>query len=474
MLNTFDDLSSFEQIVAQLTEPEIDVLLADLDAGLLEWSWDWTGRADQLAVTDDPSRVVGFIGGRGTGKTRTGAEWVRRRVGRGHEVIFALVGRTAADVRDTMIRGESGIMNVFPPSESPTYTPTARRVDFVDGSYALCFSAEEPKQIRGPQFHYGWADELAAWDLRPDDAGTNAWDNLQFATRLGKREGIKPQLLFTTTPKRVKMLRAILAEAKDQAHKHYNRYSIYNQASTFDNVHLAREFIDDMTGLYGGSRLADQELHGVLGDNVEGALWHEDLIALHRTYDNPGRLPIRVVGVDPTTADNPHDECGIVVVGATPKAGPVLKRTGYVLEDASIKATPKVWAKRVVEMAVKYDAEIVAEDNQGGAMVRETIHGVDPRVRVRLVTASVSKKMRADPVAVATDQGRLKFFRRFPELEDQMTTWVPEEKRDESPDRVDALVHACAGVITLSKKSKRHGGTARVSNPGRDRHLAIG
>lgn len=454
-----------EQIAAGLDPDQIDELLSEIDAYLLRWSWSYTARPDQLAATIDPARFVGLIGGRGTGKTRMGGEWIRHRVGRGVKYRFALVGRTAADVRDTMVQGESGVLNCFPPSERPKYTPTARRIDFVDGSEALCFTAEVPGQLRGPQFHYAWADELAAWDLRPDDSGLSAWDNLNFATRLGD----SPQILFTTTPKRIKMLRKILEEAKTG-----NRYSIYNQASTHDNIHLARDYIDDITGLYGGTRLAQQEIHGILSDKVEGAMWDEELIDEHRTYTDPGKLPIRVVGVDPTTADNPHDECGIVVVGATPKTSPVLKRTGYVLDDRSLLAPPKEWAKVVVKAAKDWDAYVVAEQNQGGAMVRETIHGIDPTIKVVLVTAHLSKKMRAEPVAMATDQGRVKFFRRFPELEDQMTTWVPEDDRkDESPDRIDAMVHGFTGIITLAKKKSGSGGTTRVSNPARGRSLGV-
>lgn len=473
MHKTLPSLESLEQVAATLPEHMIDQMLAQLDEelALLRWSWDWTARADQLAATDDDARVTGIIAGRGGGKTRTGAEWIRRRVGRGFPARFALVGRTAADVRDTMVQGESGILSVFPPSEMPKYTPTARRVDFVDDSYALCFTAEVPGQLRGPQFHYSWADELAAWDLRPDDSGANAWDNLQFATRLGRKQGVKSQILFTTTPKRIKMLRELLAKAKKD-----REISIYNQASTYDNIHnLDPDAVNFLLGMYEGSRLASQELGGVLSDDVEGAMLTEQQIEKNRTYDDPGKLPIRVVGVDPSTADNPTDECGIVVIGATPKPGPVLKRTGYVLADRSLHGAPRVWAKAVVEAALEFDATVVAEQNQGGAMVREVIHGINPNIEVKLVTASVSKQARAEPVAVAADQGRVKFFRRFPELEDQWTTWVPSDKRkDESPDRLDAMVHALTGVVTLSKKTKRVGGGKTVTkNLGKGRSLGV-
>lgn len=476
MLKTFPDLSSLEQVAATLPEHMIDQMIAGLDEelALLQWSWDWTARADQLAATDDEARVVGIIAGRGGGKTRTGAEWVRRRVGRGFKARFAFIGRTAADVRDTMIQGESGVLSVFPPSEMPKYTPSARRVDFVDGSEALAFTAEVPGQIRGPQFHYSWADELAAWDLRPDDSGANAWDNVQFATRLGRKQGIKSQILFTTTPKRIKMLRELLAKARQD-----REISIYNQASTFDNIHnLDPEAVRFLLDLYEGTALAGQELQGILSDEVEGAMLDEATIEAGRLERGAtlGKLPIRVVGVDPSTADNPTDECGIVVCGAAPKNGPVLKRTGYVLEDASLYGPPKKWARRVVEMALKWDAVVRAESNQGGAMVREVIHGINPQIKVELVTATVSKFARAEPVAMAAQQGRIRWAGRFAELEDQWMTWVPSDNRkDESPDRIDAMVHALTGVVTLAKKTTRAGGgQARVSNPAKGRSLATG
>lgn len=324
----------------------------------------------------------------------------------------------------------------------------------------------------GVLVHNSWADELAAWDLRPDDSGTNAWDNLQFATRLGRKQGVKSQVLFTTTPKRIKMLRELLAKARVD-----REIAIYNQASTFDNIHnLDPEAVRFLMDLYEGTALADQELKGVLSDEVEGAMMTEDEIEVNRLERgyNLGKLPIRVVGVDPSTADNPTDECGIVVVGAAPKSSPVLRRTGYVLEDASMYGAPKKWARRVVEMALKWDAVVRAEQNQGGAMVREVIHGINPEIRVELVTATVSKFARAEPVAMAHQQGRVKWAGRFAELEDQWTTWVPiDNRKDESPDRIDAMVHAFTGVVSLAKKSTRSGGRASSSNPARGRTLDI-
>lgn len=455
-----------------MTEEQIDEILNDLEVEFLKWSWDYTARPDQLAAClDYMTHIAGLIGGRGSGKTRGGSEWVRKRIGmKGGPRLFALVGRTAADVRDVIIQGPSGLMKVFPPSEAPVYTASTRSVKFWDGSTAICFSAEEPGQLRGPQFHYAWADELAAWDLRPDDSGLNAWDNLVFGTRLKGPNGETPQILFTTTPKRIKLLREMMERAKTDP-----RLAIYNQASTYDNPHLAKEAVDVVTSIHGGTRLALQEIYGQMSEAVEGALWNEKNIEDNRVWADPGKLPIRVVGVDPTTAENPGDECGIVVVGATPKEGPPYKRTGYVLDDRTVWGAPSVWAKAVVEAANDWDAEVVAESNQGGVLVRDAIQQIDPSIRVRLVTAKQSKKLRAEPVAMASEQNRVKWFRRFPMLEDQCTTWVQsEDKRGkESPDRIDAMVHAFTGVITVTGKVKTSGGTTRVSNPARGRSLGI-
>lgn len=446
-----------ESYVADMPVAEAEAIIADAAERLL-YSWSWTARADQLAATDDNAHIVGMIAGRGGGKTRTGSEKVRKATTRGGPPRrIALVGRTAADVRDTMIQGESGILNVFPPSEMPKYTPTARRIDFKDGSVALCFSAQEPDQLRGPQFHESWADELATWDFRPDDSGLNAWDNLQFATRLGDN----PQILFTTTPKRIKFLKDLLKQAVGDP-----EISIYNQASTYDNIHLAERYLKVVRGVYGGTRLAGQEIYGILSDAVEGALWLDGTIERNRVHSDPGKLPINVVGVDPTVSDDPDDECGIVVVGATPKAASVYDRTGYVLADRTVQGPPRVWVPAVCQAARDYDAVVVAESNQGGALVRDSLLTHDPGITVRLVHAKDNKKLRADPVSLASEQNRLKFLYRFPELEDQLTTWVPLEDPD-SPDRLDALVHACTGLITIvKKKSRTTGGRARATNPG--------
>lgn len=440
---------TLEETVALLPEHEREAVLGGLDLSVLKWNWSWTARPDdQLAAMRSLARIILMLAGRGSGKTRTGSEWVRER-SRNPLCRIALVGRTVADVRDVMVQGDSGILSVFPPSERPRYVPTLRKIEFATGAEALCFSAEEPSQLRGPQFDCAWADELAAWNTKPDDSGLTAWDNLQIATRLGTN----PQIFVSTTPKRTKMIRELAARGKDPNDPLVDLLV----ASTFDNTHLAEAYFNVITGLYGGTRLGAQELHAEILDAVEGALWSEQIIDSHRTYDDPGRLPLRVVAVDPSAADEPNDECGIVVAGSTNEPDK-LKRRAWILADRSILGPPNVWAAAVVATAREFDAPVVAESNQGGAMVREMIHGIDRDVSVKLVNARVGKKLRAEPVVGCYEQGRVSHLGRFAELEDQMTTWVPFETA-KSPDRVDALVYAVRSLISPAVKSEIHGAT---------------
>lgn len=459
---------SLEQRVAALPPDQRKAILAGLDLAALRYSWNWTARPDdQLAATTSEADLVLFLAGRGAGKSRTGSEWVRHKVTRKtreRKLRFAFVGRTTADVRDVMVQGDSGILSVFPPSESPIYVPTARRIDFVDGSMGLCFTAEEPDQLRGPQFDYTWADELAAWNLKPNDSGLNAWDQARLATRLGPR----PQVFATTTPKRLALIRELHRRGIDPNDPTVDLFV----ASTFDNVHLSKVYFDVITGLYEGSRLGAQELYAEILDNVEGALWSEDLLNDLRSYQKlDEQPPRRVVAVDPSTADEPRDECGIVVVGSTAEPRPTDRR-GWVLADRSGHMPPAGWAAVVVEAAKEFNAPVIAEANQGGAMVREMIHNVDPDIKVKLVHAKVSKKLRAEPAATVFDQRRITLMGRFPELEDQMTTWVPSETA-KSPDRIDALVYGVTALLLPSGRAVSTG-ESRVSTPGSRVQIASG
>lgn len=434
-----------------------------VDLAQLHYSWEYHGRPSQIEATDSDARTTLLLAGRGYGKTRVGSEWVRKLTTGDRPTRGFLAARTAADVRDTLIQGESGLLNIFPPSERPEWIASQRTVRFANGSTALCLSAKEPDQARGPQAEWTLCDEWATWDFSTKEGQLDLWDNVQIATRLGSH----PRIMITTTPKRTRKLRELVEKAKAGVHG-----VRLITGSTFENVALSSEYMDVVLGLYGGTRLGAQELYAKILDDVEGALWAEALLDEIRTFASPGKLPLRVVGVDPSTADAPHDECGIVVVGATNEPNPT-KRRGYVLADRSGVMAPAKWAKRVVETAHEFDATVIAESNQGGAMVREMIHNIDARVKVKLVHAKESKKLRAEPVAGVYDQRRVTHVGRFAEMEDQMTTWVPEEKTAKSPDRVDALVHAGTALLLPSSRGVV-AGKSRISNPGRNIPISTG
>jgi len=428
---------SIAQVIAELSEAERLKVLEGTDPESLMWDWSFWGRPEQMPPKDDSWNVGLFLAGRGAGKTRSAAEWVRERAKETKygKLRFLLVARTAADVRDVLVEGDSGILNVSPPSERPLYEPSKRRLTWPNGNVAVCTTADEPDSLRGVQAHYSWGDELAAWRQSPDAAGMTAWDNLRVATRLGNN----PQILATTTPKRVPILYSLLEEA-DRTGKVW-----VSRGSTMDNAgNLSETYLDAITGVYAGTRLAAQELYGEMLDAVEGALWTDELIENYRESAFPPGLPLRVIGVDPSVAESPRDECGIVVVGSTADRD-LYKRQSWVLEDASVLGAPNVWAQRVVAMARKWGCPVVAEVNQGGALVRNAIQTIDPTVKVLEVHSKYGKALRAEPITLAYEQGRVHHVGFFAEMESQMTSWVPGEGK--SPDRVDALVHALTALL---------------------------
>ena len=439
---------SLAQIVAELSEEERAVVLEGTDPETLLWDWSFWGRPEQLAPEGDWSIWL-LLAGRGFGKTRTAAEWVREEAK--HTIDgqrrFALVARTAADVRDVIVEGESGIMNISPPSEKPLYEPSKRRLTWPNGNVATCFTADEPDSLRGPQFTHAWGDEVAAWRQTPDAAGMTAFDNLRVGTRLGRQ----PKILVTTTPKRVPLLYSLLAENEKNPDK-----VVVSRGSTMDNAgNLAESYIDAITGVYAGTRLASQELYGEMLDAVEGALWTDEMIENYRQSSFPSGLPLRCIGVDPSVAENPKDECGIVVVGSTAERD-LYKRQSWVLEDASVLGSPTVWAQQVVAMAKKWGCPVVAEVNQGGALVKNAIHTIDPTITVLEVHSKFGKALRAEPVTLAYEQGRVHHVGYFAELESQMSSWIPGEGK--SPDRIDALVHALTALL-IKPPSGFTGGT---------------
>ena len=377
------------------------------------------------------------MGGRGAGKTRAGAEWVRSQVEgarpldagvAGH---VALVGETIEQVREVMVFGPSGILACSPPDRKPVWEAGRKRLVWPNGAVAQVFSAHEPENLRGPQFDAAWVDELAKWK-KPQET----WDMLQFALRMG----VHPQQVVTTTPKNTSVLKAILN----------NPSTVMTTAPTEANkAYLAASFLEEVRSRYAGTRLSRQELDGVLLEDVEGALWASaGLEGLRRSA--PKAFSRVVVAVDPpVTGHGGSDECGIIVVGALTE-GPPQDWRAWVLEDASVAgASPMVWAKAAVAAMERHGAErLVAEVNQGGDMVETVIRQVDPLVAFRGLRASRGKAARAEPVAALYEQGRVFHCGDLGGLEDQMCQMTTRGYQGRgSPDRVDALVWALTEVM---------------------------
>ncbi len=433
--------SIMEQI-ALLPIEEQRAALAGLDMEKVMWDWPMWARPEQLAPEGDDWNVWLVLAGRGFGKTRLASEWVREQAKYTNEGQrrFALVARTAADVRDVIVEGESGIINVSPPSERPHYEPSKRRLTWPNGNTATLFTADEPDSLRGPQFTHAWGDEIAAWRQTPDAAGMTAFDNLRVGTRLGA----KPKIICTTTPKRVPILYKLIEESQNK--KHSGSKVIVTKGSTLDNAgNLSAAYLDTILGVYEGTSLAKQELYGEMLDDIEGTLWTMEMIEKARQGVLPPQAPLRCIGVDPSVAENPRDECGIVVCASTADRD-LYKRHAWVLEDATVHGSPEVWANKVVEMARRWGAPVVAEVNQGGALVRNAINSIDPNVTVLEVHSKYGKALRAEPIVLAYEQERVHHIGYLPDLESQMTTWVPGETKN-SPDRVDALVHAMTALL---------------------------
>ena len=378
-----------------------------------------------------------IMGGRGAGKTRAGSEWVRAEVegarpldpGRSKRV--ALVGETLEQVEKVMIFGDSGIMACSPPDRKPKWEATKRRLVWPNGAVAEAYSAFSPEALRGPQFDAAWADELAKWTK-----GEEAWDMLQFALRLGP----DPRQVVTTTPKNVGVLKAILK----------NPSTVITQAPTEANrAYLAASFLEEVRARYAGTRKGRQELNGELLEDLEGALWTASMIEAAQA-EAPKAFSRVVVAVDPpVTGHVGSDECGIVVVGAVTE-GPPSDWQAWVLEDASVSAaSPDAWARAAVGAMHRHGADrLVAEVNQGGALVESVVRTVDPLIAYRPVHAARGKVARAEPVAALYEQGRVHHLRGLEALEDQMGRMTTRgyEGRG-SPDRVDALVWALTDLM---------------------------
>lgn len=432
-------LKSFQQLPQdQITKLILDLSDDEADALLHDWSvW---ARENQLPPEVDWSVWLN-LGGRGSGKTRTGAEWVRGEIMSGKGRI-ALVGPTAADVRDVMVEGDSGIMNCCWKGDKdhkgrhlgrPNYEPSKRRLTWENGATAHTYTADEPDRLRGPQHDDAWCDEIVAWRYPQD-----AWDMLMFGLRLGS----DPRALVSTTPKPTKFIKELI-----------NSEGVaMSRSTTYDNkANLAGTFFRKIVGKYEGTRIGRQELLAEVIEDVAGALWNRDELEQYRVkYVNRDDLVRIVVAIDPAATSNEgSDEHGIIVVGIDRNGH------GYVLEDISVRGSPDEWGKRAVYAFDRWKADrIIGEANNGGDMVEHVVKSAakdlkakgrrkTDEISYKKVHASRGKVTRAEPVAALYEQGRIHHDGAFPDLEDQMCAFTIDFDRKAagySPDRLDAMV----------------------------------
>lgn len=398
--------------------------LSDFEAKVLSHDWPFWARTNQLPPKGNWSHWL-MLAGRGFGKTRAGAEWVRALTESAEPKRIALVAPTLHDARAVMVEGDSGLMAVSPPWHKPKFEASKRTLTWPNGSVATLFSAEEPDRLRGPQHHAAWCDELCAWRHQE-----RVWDNLLFGLRLGSN----PRTMVTTTPRPTSLLKALVA----------NSAVVVTKGSTFDNLdNLAPTFASEIVAKYEGTRLGRQELMAEILEDVPGALWQRTMIDRLRVSSRPELARI-VVAVDPPVSiSSKADECGIVAAGITDD------KFAYVIADSSEQGlSPAGWARKAVALYHSLAADrLVIETNQGGAMAESVIRQVDPSVPIMAVHASRSKRTRAEPIAALYEQSRVYHAGSFPLLEDQMCSFTGSRTDGMSPDRVDALVWALSSLM---------------------------
>jgi predicted phage terminase large subunit-like protein len=398
---------------------------------LFDWRSELNARPNQVAPDGNWTTWL-ILAGRGFGKTRTGAEWVRERVESGLSKRIALIGKTPADVRDVMIEGESGLLNISPPYNMPTYEPSKRRLTWDNGAIAQTFSSYEPDQLRGSQFDTAWADEMASWEY-PEET----WDNLMFALRLGE----KPQVCVTTTPRPLQLL-INLRDAKT---------TVLTKGTSYDNrENLNQQFFDSILSKYKNTRLGMQEIYAEILEESDNAMWKREWLDEGRLEVGPGDLERVVVAIDPAvTSKKTSDETGIIVAGKDSEG------KFYVLNDSSARYTPSAWSEKAIMLFNQYQCDkIIAEVNNGGQLVEHTLRTQSENVPYKSVHASRGKRTRAEPIASLYEQGKVHHVGNLERLENQLCNWEA-NSGDPSPDRLDALVWALSELSGSGNPSIR-------------------
>lgn len=436
------EMARSEQLATLPAKERKRVLDGLLDAELeaLRFDWGFWGRPDQQLPPALEWLILLVLGGRGTGKTRTGAEGVRKLARENPGSWGGLIAPTPKDARDLMIEGPSGILALSAPEERPEWEPSLNRLTWPNGTIATVYSAAEPEAIRGPNFHWAWCDEMGKWKFMQ-----RSWDNLRFALRAGRL----PQTIITTTPVNHPLIRKLLAGAWPG--------TVLRRASTYRNAaNLAPSFLAELLAMYEGTRLGLQELHGMVLDEIEGALWTMLLIERNRWHPDENHptfdLPLRriVVGVDPSGSKK-GAEAGVVVVGLG------YDGFGYVLEDYSLRGSPEEWGAAAVAAYHAWGADrVVAEVNFGADMVESVIMAIDGSVSFKAVRASRGKAQRAEPVVALYERNRVKHVGNLGMLETELTQWVPPGTINPagedigsswSPGRLDAVVWALTELM---------------------------
>lgn len=411
--------------------------LAPDKAQALFHSWKWTARPEQIAPKGTWKHWL-ILSGRGWGKTRTAAEFVVEEILKGNATRIAFIGRTAADVRDVMVEGASGIVRVAElRGLKAKYEPSKRRITFIANgkviATATTYSAEEPNLLRGPEHDFYWCDELASWQMANGKA-QEAWDNLQMGLRIGKH----PRGIVTTTPRPVPLVRTLKADRKTAT----------TIGSTFDNVaNLSASFIEEIRSKYEGTRVGRQELYGEILEDFEGALWTYDLIDKHRVETAPDLERI-VVAIDPAVSVGENSDFTAITVAG------ISQGEFFVLHSEAARWTPNQWASRALDLFDQYEADkIIAERNNGGQMVEHTIRTIRRTAPIKTIHASRGKTVRAEPVAALYEQGKVKHVGFHQQLEDQLITFPVANDHD---DLVDSMVYA---VTELDPSTKKAGST---------------
>ncbi len=415
-----------ERIMGGLSQEEVDAVAANL--------WPFLARPNQLAPPGD--WFIWLIrSGRGGGKTRTGAEWIIERAEKYPEETIAIIGQTKGDTRDYMVSGRGAasptIIAISRLGFVPTFIDDKRHLTWPNGAQAILYSGDKPDQLRGGNFGCAWVDELAKFSY-PEET----MNQLDLSVRIGEH----PQIIVTTTPRRIPIIKRLL----DDPDVVDTRYSSFENKRNLSSVTLAR-----LIARYKDTHLYRQEVLGEYIEDVEGALWTQAQIDANRLPESTiPEMERIVVGVDPPgTADTSTSKCGIIVrgKGADRDFG---ASHFYTLADESLHGTPEEWGSRVIWAYHRYKADlVVAEVNCGWDMVTHVLKTIDPNVPVKKVTAKRGKWLRAEPVALLTEQGRDHHIGVFPELEDEKTTFVKGDKGSRSPDRLDADVYGALELM---------------------------